>query len=129
MGSADIYAAVDALPEIAGSLVIGAEMPGGDYYMPLFVVLSPGAELSDDLRNRIRRAIREQVSPRHVPDDIVPVEAVRTTVTGKRLEVPIKRLIQEVPPDKAVNRGTVANPDVGQGPGVVPFWCEMPGLG
>ena len=112
MGSADIYAAVDALPEIAGSLVIGAEMPGGDYYMPLFVVLSPGAELSDELRNRIRRAIREQVSPRHVPDDIVPVEAVPATVTGKRLEVPIKRLIQGVPPDKAVNRATVANPDV-----------------
>ena len=112
MGSADIYAAVDALPEIAGSLGIGAEMPGGDYYMPLFVVLSPGAELSDELRNRIRRAIREQVSPRHVPDDIVPVEAVPATVTGKRLEVPIKRLIQGVPPDKAVNRATVANPDV-----------------
>jgi acetoacetyl-CoA synthetase len=80
--------------------------------MPLFVVLSPGVELSGDLRNRIRRAIREQVSPRHVPDDIVPVEAVRTTVTGKRLEVPIKRLIQGVPADKAVNRATVANPDV-----------------
>jgi acetoacetyl-CoA synthetase len=112
MGSADIYAAVDALPEIAGSLVIGAEMPGGDYYMPLFVVLSPGAELADELRNQIRRAIREQVSPRHVPDDIVPVEAVPSTVTGKRLEVPIKRLIQGVPPDKAVNRATVANPDV-----------------
>jgi hypothetical protein len=50
-------------------------------------------------------------------------------VTDERREVPIKRLIQEVPPDKAVNRGTVANPDVGQGPGIVPFWCEMTGSG
>ncbi len=112
MGSADIYAAVDAMPEIAGSLVIGAELPGGDYYMPLFVVLAPGAELTEELRTRIRRAIREQVSPRHVPDDIIVAPAVPTTLTGKRLEVPIKRLIQGVPPDTAVNRATVANPDV-----------------
>jgi acetoacetyl-CoA synthetase len=112
MGSADIYAAVDAQPEIAGSLVIGAELPGGDYYMPLFVVLAPGAELTDGLRTRIRRAIREQVSPRHVPDDIIVVPAIPMTLTGKRLEVPIKRLIQGVPADTAVNRATVANPDV-----------------
>ncbi|HEX9335969.1 MAG TPA: acetoacetate--CoA ligase, partial [Pseudonocardiaceae bacterium] len=112
MGSADIYAAVDAMPEIAASLVIGAELPGGDYYMPLFVVLAAGAQLSEELRKRIRRAIREQVSPRHVPDDIVAVPAVPTTLTGKKLEVPIKRLIQGVPPETAVNRATVANPEV-----------------
>jgi acetoacetyl-CoA synthetase len=111
MGSADIYTAVDAMPEVAGSLVIGAELPGGDYYMPLFVVLASGAELTEELRKRIRRAIREQVSPRHVPDDIVVVPAVPTTLTGKKLEVPIKRLIQGVPADTAVNRATVANPD------------------
>ena len=112
MGSADIYAAVDAMPEIAASLVIGAELPGGDYYMPLFVVLAAGAQLSEELRKRIRRAIREQVSPRHVPDDIVAVPAVPMTLTGKKLEVPIKRLIQGVPPETAVNRATVANPEV-----------------
>jgi acetoacetyl-CoA synthetase len=112
MGSADIYAAVDAMPEIAASLVIGAELPGGDYYMPLFVVLAAGAQLSEELVKRIRRAIREQVSPRHVPDDIVAVPAVPTTLTGKKLEVPIKRLIQGVPPETAVNRATVANPEV-----------------
>src|SRR6266700_4176716 len=100
------------MPEIAASLVIGAELPGGDYYMPLFVVLAAGAQLSEELRKRIRRAIREQVSPRHVPDDIVAVPAVPTTLTGKKLEVPIKRLIQGVPPETAVNRATVANPEV-----------------
>ena len=69
MGSADIYQAIDSLPEIAGSLVIGAELGDGDYYMPLFVVLAPGAALDDDLIARIRRNIRSEVSPRHVPDE------------------------------------------------------------
>ena len=112
MGSADIYAAVDALPEIAGSLVIGAELPDGDYYMPLFVVLADGAALTDELITRLRAVIRQQVSPRHVPDDIVEAVAIPTTLTGKKLEVPIKRLLQGIVPDKAVNRATVANPDV-----------------
>jgi acetoacetyl-CoA synthetase len=112
MGSADIYAAVDALPEIAGSLVIGAELPDGDYYMPLFVVLAAGAELSEDVTRRLRAAIRQQVSPRHVPDDIVETEAIPMTLTGKKLEVPIKRLLQGVAADQALNRATVANPDV-----------------
>jgi acetoacetyl-CoA synthetase len=112
MGSADIYAAVEALPEITTSLVIGAELPDGDYYMPLFVVLAPGAALDDDLIGRLRSTIRSQVSPRHVPDDIVAVPAVPVTITGKKLEVPIKRLLQGVAEDKAVNRATVANPEV-----------------
>ena len=112
MGSADIYQAVDALPEIAASLVIGAELPDGDYYMPLFVVLAPGATLDDDLVTRIRRSIRADVSPRHVPDDIVAAPGVPVTVTGKKLEVPVKRLLQGIPEATAVNRATVANPDV-----------------
>ena len=112
MGSADVYAAVDQFPEIAGSLVIGAELPDGDYYMPLFVVLAASADLTDELIGRIRTAIRQQVSPRHVPDDIVEAPAVPMTMTGKKLEVPIKRLLQGTPPDKALNRATVANPQV-----------------
>ncbi|HMD91079.1 MAG TPA: acetoacetate--CoA ligase [Trebonia sp.] len=112
MGSADIYQAVDSLPEIAASLVIGAELPDGDYYMPLFVVLAPGATLDDDLITRIRRNIRADVSPRHVPDDIVAAPGVPVTITGKKLEVPVKRLLQGTPEATAVNRATVANPDV-----------------
>ena len=112
MGSADIYNAVNSLPEIADSLVIGAELPDGDYYMPLFVVLTPGATLDGDLITRIRRSIRAEVSPRHVPDDIVAAPAVPTTITGKKLEIPVKRLLQGVPETAAVNRSTVANPQV-----------------
>jgi acetoacetyl-CoA synthetase len=112
MGSADIYKALGSFPEIADSLVIGAELPDGDYYMPLFVVLKAGTHLDEDLVSRIRRNIRAQVSPRHVPDDIVAAPAVPSTITGKKLEVPVKRLIQGATESAAVNRATVANPDV-----------------
>ncbi|SEQ31576.1 acetoacetate--CoA ligase [Streptomyces radiopugnans] len=107
MGSADIYEVVERLPEIRESLVIGAEQPDGGYWMPLFVHLAEGAVLDDALRDRIRRAIREQLSPRHVPDEIIEVKGVPHTLTGKRLEVPVKRLLQGADLDKAVNPGSV----------------------
>jgi acetoacetyl-CoA synthetase len=94
MGSADIYQAIETIPEVEDSLVIGAEQPDGGYWMPLFVVLADGVPLTDDLADRIRAAIRETASPRHVPDEIIPVAAVPRTRTGKKLEVPIKRLMQ-----------------------------------
>lgn len=112
MGSADIYDAVEALPEISSSLVIGAELPGGEYHMPLFVVTADGIELDDELIDRIKKVIRTEVSPRHVPDVILPAPAIPLTRTGKRLEVPIKKLIQGVDESVAVNRGTVADTDV-----------------
>src|SRR5690606_14841447 len=111
MGSADIYQALDALPEIVDSLVIGAELPDGGYHMPLFVVLRDGYGLDDALVDKIRSTIRTQVSPRHVPDEIVDVPAVPMTRTGKRLEVPIKKLIQGAEPERALNRATVADTD------------------
>ncbi len=112
MGSADIYDAVEALPEIATSLVIGAELPDGAYHMPLFVVTNPGFELNDALIDKIKKVIRTEVSPRHVPDVVLAAPAVPMTRTGKRLEVPIKKLIQGVDESAAVNRGTVADTDV-----------------
>ncbi|MEU2158193.1 acetoacetate--CoA ligase [Streptomyces sp. NPDC019396] len=107
MGSSDIYEAVERLPEIRESLVIGLEEPNGGYWMPLFVHLAPGAALDDDLRERVKRTIREQLSPRHVPDDIIEVPAIPHTLTGKRIEVPVKRLLQGTPLAKAVNPGSV----------------------
>ncbi|GAA2410908.1 acetoacetate--CoA ligase [Streptomyces glaucosporus] len=107
MGSADIYEAVERLPEIRESLVIGVEQPDGGYWMPLFVHLAEGAVLDDALRDRIRRTIREHLSPRHVPDEIIEVRGVPHTLTGKRLEVPVKRLLQGADLDKAVNPGSV----------------------
>ncbi|MCX5042376.1 acetoacetate--CoA ligase [Aldersonia sp. NBC_00410] len=108
MGSADIYQAVESLPEITTALVIGAELPDGRYHMPLFVVLEPGIDLDDALTEKIRTTIRTAVSPRHVPDEILAVPAVPVTRTGKRLEIPIKKLIQGAAPEAALNRATVA---------------------
>jgi len=112
MGSADIYAAVDQLPEVIESLVVGAEFPDARYYMPLFVVLAEGATLDDDLKTRINELIRRQCSPRHVPDEILEVPGIPHTLTGKRLEVPVKRLIQGFPLERAVNPGVVDRPDL-----------------
>ncbi|QBJ95562.1 acetoacetate--CoA ligase [Rhodococcus sp. ABRD24] len=107
MGSADIYQVVERLPEIVESLVIGAERPDGGYWMPLFVVLADGAELDDALRERIRDAIREHASARHVPDEIIAAPGIPHTRTGKKLEVPIKRLFQGGDPHRVVDRSAV----------------------
>ena len=112
LGSADIHDAVERLPEIAEALVIGAEEPDGGYWMPLFVVLAAGVTLDDALRARIRDAIRTGASPRHVPDEILEVPAVPHTRTGKKLEVPVKRLLQGAPQEQVVNPATIDNPDL-----------------
>ena len=112
MGSADIYEAVERIPEIRESLVIGIEQPDGGYWMPLFVHLVPGASLDDALLARIKQTIREQLSPRHVPDEIIEVPGIPHTLTGKRIEVPVKRLLQGTPLEKAVNPGSVDNLDL-----------------
>jgi acetoacetyl-CoA synthetase len=107
MGTADIYAAVESIPAVLDCVVLGVELPDGGYWMPLFVQLAPGEELTDDLRDRLKSAIRQQASPRHVPDEVIAVPGVPHTRTGKRLEVPLKRLFQGVDPAKAVNPGAV----------------------
>jgi acetoacetyl-CoA synthetase len=110
MGSADIYQAVERLPEVAEALVIGAEQPDGGYWMPLFVVLADGAELTDELSERIKKTIRDEVSPRHVPDEIIVAPGVPHTRTGKKLEVPIKKLFGGADPAKVVERSAVDDP-------------------
>ncbi|MDT0467675.1 acetoacetate--CoA ligase [Streptomyces gibsoniae] len=112
MGSADIYEAVERLPEIKESLVIGVEQPDGGYWMPLFVHLTPGSVLDEPLLDRIKRTIREELSPRHIPDEIIEVPGVPHTLTGKRIEVPVKRLMQGTPLDKAVNPGSIDDLDL-----------------
>ncbi|OBA44536.1 acetoacetate-CoA ligase [Nocardia sp. 852002-20019_SCH5090214] len=120
MGSADIYQAVEQLPEIAEALVIGAEQPDGGYWMPLFVTLAPGAELTDELKQRINATIRTEVSPRHVPDEIIAAPGIPHTRTGKKLEVPIKKLFQGADPDRVVERSAVDNADL------LTWYAEVP---
>ncbi|HEY8394048.1 MAG TPA: acetoacetate--CoA ligase, partial [Thermaerobacter sp.] len=110
MGTSEIYRVVEDVPEVVDSLVVDVELPGRGPYMPLFVVLREGVELDDALRDRIRQRIRTALSPRHVPDDIVAVPEVPRTLNGKKLEVPIKKLLLDVPREKAVNPDSMSNP-------------------
>ncbi|WP_227833870.1 acetoacetate--CoA ligase [Nocardia macrotermitis] len=118
LGSADIYAALGSVPEILDSMVIGVEQPGGNYYMPLFVVLEPGTDPAEDLSDRIIAAIRSHAGARYVPDEIVIAPAVPTTHTGKKIEVPIKKLYLGVPLEQAVNLDALSDP------GSVTFYRE-----
>lgn len=111
MGTSELYAAVEALPEVLDSLVVDLEYLGRESYMPLFVVLRERVVLDQALQARIVRAIREALTPRHVPNDIFQVEAIPRTLTGKKLEVPIKRLLLGEAPERVFNRDAIANPD------------------
>ncbi len=110
MGSSEIYSAVEDLEEILDSLVIGFESPGGKYLMPLFVVLREGAELDDTLKAKIIQKIRSALSPRHVPDEIYAIAEVPCTLNGKKLEVPVKKILSGISVEKAVNVDSMSNP-------------------
>ncbi|CAM2828592.1 acetoacetate--CoA ligase [Prescottella defluvii] len=112
MGSADIYQAVERMPEIVEALVIGAEQPDGGYWMPLFVVLADGVVLDADLEDRIKSVIRDHASPRHVPDEIIAAPGVPHTRTGKKLEVPIKRMFQGADAARTVDRSAIDAPEL-----------------
>ncbi len=104
MGTAEIYRSVLALDEITDALVVDVGT------MPLFVVLREGTELDDDLVARIRARVREDCSPRHVPDEVIAVEEVPRTLSGKVLELPVKRILTGTPPEQAASRDSLQNP-------------------
>jgi acetoacetyl-CoA synthetase len=112
MGSADIYEPVEALPEVREALVIGMEQPDGGYWMPLFVVLAEGVVFDDALERRVREAIRVHASPRHVPDEVIPAPGVPHTRTGKKLEVPVKKVLAGQDLSGALDPGSVDAPDL-----------------
>jgi len=114
MGSSEIYRVVEDIPEILDSLVVGIERPGGNYYMPLFVVMKPGIELDNTLKAKIRDKIRTSLSPHHVPDEIFAIAEVPRTLNGKKLEVPIKKLFMGVPLEKAISVDSMSNPQAMQ---------------
>lgn len=111
MGSSEIYKAVEGLDEVLDSLVIDLEFLGRDSFMPLFVVTKDSAPLDDALRARINDAIRTGVSPRFLPNEIVQIAEVPRTLSGKKLEVPVKKLLLGGDPAKVVNRDSMVNPD------------------
>ncbi len=110
MGTSEIYRAVSAVPQVVDSLVVDVPRQGSDGWMPLFVVLEEGVTLDDELSDEIKRRIREQCSPRHVPNEIFQVKEVPRTLSGKVLEVPVKRILMGEPPNQAASRDSLANP-------------------
>ncbi|MEO0950285.1 MAG: acetoacetate--CoA ligase [Pseudomonadota bacterium] len=111
MGTAELYQVVEALPEVLDSLVVDLEYLGRDSYLPLFVVLAEGAALDDALVNAIRTAVRTGLSPRHVPDDVFAITDVPRTFSGKKMEIPVRRLLLGTAAAEAINRDTMANPE------------------
>lgn len=119
VGTSEIYRVVEAIPEVLDSLVIDLEGLGGRSYMPLFVVLHEGAALDEALTARIRDAIRHSLSPRHVPDEIFTIPEVPRTLNGKKLEVPIKKILLGMPVERAANPDSLKNPEL------LPFFVTL----
>ncbi|MBW0092448.1 acetoacetate--CoA ligase [Pseudonocardia sp. KRD-184] len=111
LGSSDFYDVLETLPEIAETLVVGVDLPDDGYWLGLFVVPTPGQDLDDALKQKIVTTLRTRLTPRHVPDEIVEAPAVPHTLSGKRLEVPIKKLLSGRPLEKAANLASVDDPD------------------
>ena len=110
MGTSEIYRAVLSIDAVLDALVVDLPRPGTEGWMPLFVVLREGVELDEDLRKEIARRVRERCSPRHVPDEVFEIAEVPRTLSGKVLEVPVKRILMGTPAEKAASRDSLANP-------------------
>lgn len=110
MGTAEIYRVVEELPEIRDSLVIDLEFLGRPSFMPLFVVLAPGEILDDALKSRVSQQIRSKASARHIPDEIYQVDEIPRTLTGKKMEAPIRKLLLGASPEKVASSDAMVNP-------------------
>ncbi|MGA2666343.1 MAG: acetoacetate--CoA ligase [Nitrososphaerales archaeon] len=110
VGTSEVYRVVESIPSVADSLVVDMEFLGGRSYMPLFVVLRGDARLDERLRDEIARRIRAELSPRLVPDEVVAVPEIPRTLSGKKVEVPVKRILLGSDPSRVYNPGSLRNP-------------------
>ena len=111
IGTAEIYRAVDKIKAIKDSLIVNLELSGGRHYMPLFVLLNEGQKLTDAVKDQIRQVLRSEYSPRHVPDEIIEVKDIPYTISGKKLEAPVKKILLGYPIGKAANPDSMRNPE------------------
>ncbi len=110
IGTAEIYRTAEELPEIADSLVVCIELPGGGYFMPMFLRMQEGVELNAELVASLKQTLRQTCSPRHVPDRFYAVDEIPYTLTGKKLEVPVRKLLLGWPQEKALSRDSMKDP-------------------
>lgn len=111
IGTSEVYRGVEKVEAIADSLVVSIELSGGRAYMPLFVQLKPGLILNDEIIGQIKVALRKDFSPRHIPDEVFQIDAVPYTMTGKKLETPVKKILMGFDLEKSVNRDSMRNPE------------------
>src|SRR5699024_4636604 len=110
IGTSEVYRAVDQVTEVADSLIVDIPKSDGDSYVPLFVVMKENVDLTPEIEKNIKNQIRTQCSPRHVPTGIYKVNDLPQTLNGKKLEVPIKKVLMGESVDRVVNKGSLANP-------------------
>jgi acetoacetyl-CoA synthetase len=111
IGTSEIYRVVESVPQVVDSLVVDTEYLGETTYMPLFVVLREGATLDDSVKDALKEKLRTELSPHFVPDEIIQVPEVPRTLSGKKLEVPVRRILLGAEPDKVYNPGSLKNPE------------------
>ncbi|MFP6656504.1 MAG: AMP-binding protein, partial [Myxococcota bacterium] len=110
IGTAELYRTVEKLPEVMDSLVVCVELPGGEFFMPMFLQLAEGVVLNEALEKKISRELREQCSPRHIPEKYYAIDEIPYTLTGKKLEIPVRKLLLGWPLEKAASRDAMSNP-------------------
>jgi acetoacetyl-CoA synthetase len=110
IGTAEIYAVLEGIPEVDDALVVNLDLPGGKFFMPMFVQLAEGVALDERIEGEIRSRLRKEYTPRHVPDKIIAVPQIPVTLTGKKLEVPVRKILLGAPVEKAANPSAMANP-------------------
>jgi acetoacetyl-CoA synthetase len=111
IGTAEIYRTIEQLAEVEDSLIVNLDLPGGQFFMPLFVKMANGRTLDDPLRDRICAFLRAEYSPRHVPDKIIAVSDIPYTLTNKKMEIPVRKILAGMAPALAANRDAMANPE------------------
>ncbi len=111
IGTAEVYRTLDKITELKDSLIVSLELERGNDYMPLFVLLAEGSTLDESLLKKIRTALRTENSPRHVPDEILEVKDIPYTISGKKLESPVKKILMGKAPEKSANMDSLKNPE------------------
>ncbi len=111
IGTSEIYRAVEVFPEIKDSLIVSLEKSDGSWYMPLFVVMNDGIKLDEKLTSKIKQSIKERIAPRFIPDDIIPISEIPYTLSGKKLEKPVKRILEGKKPSEVASPDSLRNPN------------------
>ncbi|RED48883.1 acetoacetate--CoA ligase [Seonamhaeicola aphaedonensis] len=111
IGTSEIYSAVNKIKAVEDSLIINLELEGGKHYMPLFVKLKTGGSLTNDIKQAINNQLKSDYSPRHVPDEIIEVTDIPYTISGKKMEAPVKKILLKMPIEKSINMDAMRNPE------------------